>query len=235
MFWILLGLAVRNPAACIKEESVAHLSTRKEWVHWHFPLLQGSLSEFASLLVSSLLLPPQHETHYLSSQPGSLHPFQVFRLLKVCLFLPSFQIGFVELDGPEVWSHTVRCMEKLVINIFEALPAVKGLLCFPLNHPDVQFFSQLALSHCARIKMKFQGKLHRLFFSGFIACLRWINFYHFERLLEVCWPVYLINQCMKPKEYVFFYLSNPFPLIKFCPTFVFPFHLVSEDIPYAQR
>ncbi|KAI4560262.1 hypothetical protein MJT46_012500 [Ovis ammon polii x Ovis aries] len=62
----------------------------------------GSLSEFASLLVSSLLLPPQHETHYLSSQPGSLHPFQVFRLLKVCLFLPSFQIGFVELDGPEV-------------------------------------------------------------------------------------------------------------------------------------
>ena len=158
MFWILLGLAVRNPAACVKEESIAHLSIRKEWVHWHFPLFQGSLSEFASSLVSSLLLPPQHETHYLSSQPGSLHPFQLFRLLKVCLFLPSFQIGFVELDGPEVWSHMVRCMEELVINIFEALPAVKGLLCFPLNRPDVQFFFSISSFTLCQDKDEVSGK-----------------------------------------------------------------------------
>ena len=129
----------------------------------------------------------------------------------MCLFLPCFQIGFVELDGPEVWSHTVRCVEKLVINIFEHFLQWKVCCAF---HGTAQMFSfsQLAPSHCARIKTKFQGRLHRLLFSGFFACLRWINFYHFEKLLKVHWPVYLINQCIKPKEYVFFYLLTLFLL-----------------------
>lgn len=82
-------------------------------------------------------------------------------------------------------------------------------------------FSQLAPSHCARIKMKFQGRLHRLLFSGFFACLRWINFYHFEKLLKVHWPVYLINQCIKPPKYVFFYLLTLFLLSRSAPPLFF--------------
>lgn len=61
-------------------------------------------------------------------------------------------------------------MEQLVISISDALPAVKGLLWFPLNHSDVQFFSQLAPSDHSRIKITFQEKLHRLLFSD-IFCL----------------------------------------------------------------
>ena len=40
MFWILLGPAVRNPAACIKEESISRLSVRRVGA-LTFPALSG--------------------------------------------------------------------------------------------------------------------------------------------------------------------------------------------------
>ena len=129
MFWILLGPAVRNPAACIKEESISRLSVRKGGSTDISSSFRGACLSSPVRWCRSLVLPPQHETRYLSSQPVSLHPSQVFRLLEVRLFLPSFQIGFEELCFLWQEQGTGRILQSVRQPVTEEL----GQVGWPLN------------------------------------------------------------------------------------------------------
>lgn len=128
----------------------------------------------------------------------------------------------------------------MVINILEAHPAAKGLLWFPLNLPDVQFFSQLALSDCARIKITFQGRLHRLLFSDIFACLRLINFLPCLGIIVLLTSLLYMNKTvtisliLRPKNMVISVLLSLFLLQGLSCPFCFPFRLLVEYILCAE-
>lgn len=97
-----------------------------------FPALARDSFSAPSSLVWGPWTAAAGERHYLSSEQVALALPQVCRLPKMSLSQAPFQLGFVTLSILEIASHTVQGMEQLLINIFEALPAVSDLLWFSL-------------------------------------------------------------------------------------------------------